>query len=117
MNCRQMLRTVLQVAAAAIALAGCTSTPPAADQPYKSRAVTRTEGGVRVSTAVLSADESAAVYGVPLATARFSPSGSKSRTAKTAPTICLSPGLDPEFLSRFRSGRSVGNGQLGRAEA
>src|SRR6185503_8880025 len=44
---------VLQAAAVAVALAGCTSTlPPVEQHDYKSRSVTRTEGGVRVSTAV-----------------------------------------------------------------
>ena len=64
----RIARQVLGAAAVAIALVSCTSTlPSAANRDYKSRAVTRTEGGVRVSTAVLSADESAAIYGVPLA--------------------------------------------------
>jgi len=114
MNCRQMLRTVLQVAAAAIALAGCTSTPaPAADQPYQSRAVMRTDGGVRVSTAVLSADESAAVYGVPLATASIQPVWIEVENREDRAYYLLSPGLDPDFFApseaaeAFASGRSA----------
>ena len=65
---------VLGAAALVVALVGCAATPPpAANQDYKSQAVTRTEGGVRVSTAVLSADESATVYGVPLAKQSIQP--------------------------------------------
>ena len=52
---------ILGAAVLAVALVDCTSTPPAANLDYRSRAVTRTEGGVRVSTAVLSADESVSV--------------------------------------------------------
>lgn len=62
-------------------LCGCATTlPNAGGLTYKSRAVTRTEGGLRVSASVLSAEESEAVYGVPLAKRRFSPYGSRCRT-------------------------------------
>ncbi len=51
-------------------LNGCASTGGAAGQDtkhYTERLQTHTEGGVRVSTSVLSADESKELYGVPLA--------------------------------------------------
>ena len=51
----------------ALFLSGCANAPSTAGElTYRSRAVTRTEGGLRVSVTVLSAEESAAVYGVPL---------------------------------------------------
>jgi hypothetical protein len=40
---------------------------------YQSRVVTRTEGGLSVSTAVLSPKESSAIYGVPLADKKIQP--------------------------------------------
>src|SRR5688500_13683944 len=70
-------RRALATAVLGAMLAGCASAPApqssanAAD--YKGRAVTRTDGGVRVSAVTLSADESAAIYGVPLAKLRIQP--------------------------------------------
>ena len=93
------MKRALQAAAVAVALAGCTSAPPpAANQDYKSRAVTRTEGGVRVSTAVLSADESATVYGVPLAEASIQPVWIEVENREDRAYYLLSPGLDPNFF-------------------
>jgi hypothetical protein len=65
---------------------------------YKSRAATRTEGSVRVSTAVLSADESAAVYGVPLATRSIQPVWIEVENREDRAYYLLSPGLDPNFF-------------------
>ena len=89
---------VLGAAFAALALVGCTSTPPATNLDYKSRAVTRTEGDVRVSTAVLSADESAAVYGVPLARRSIQPVWIEVENREDRAYYLLSPGLDPNFF-------------------
>ena len=72
--------------------------PPAAELDYKSRAVTRAEGGVRVSTAVLSAEESAAVYGVPLATRSIQPVWIEVENRDDRAYYLLSPGLDPNFF-------------------
>src|SRR5687768_18517291 len=71
LNAIRMAWRTLATALVAGVLAGCASfapQSPTTELDYKSRAVTRTDGGVRVSTAVLSTDESAMVYGVPLAT-------------------------------------------------
>ena len=60
----------LAIAFAASTLGSCASLVPqplTAQLDYKGRAVTQTEGELRVSTAVLSADESTAVYGMQLA--------------------------------------------------
>ena len=64
----------LAIAFAASTLGSCASLvpQPPTTRDYKGRAVTRAEGELRVSTAVLSADESAAVYGVQLAKRRDS---------------------------------------------
>src|SRR5947199_374108 len=72
--------------------------PPAATIDYKSRAVTRTEGNVRVSAAVLSAQESLAVYGLPLATKSLQPVWIEVENREDRPYFLLSPGLDPNFF-------------------
>jgi hypothetical protein len=56
------------------------------------------EGGVRVSTAVLSADESAAVYGVPLAERSIQPVWIEVENREDSAYFLLSPGLDPNFF-------------------
>jgi hypothetical protein len=59
----------------AFALCGCAATtlPNADGISYKSRAVNRSEGGLHVSASVLSDEESAAVYGVPLVSKGIQP--------------------------------------------
>ena len=58
----RMVRHVLSATAIVAALAGCASQPPPTTSlDYKSRAVTRSDGGLRVSTAVLSGAESEGV--------------------------------------------------------
>jgi hypothetical protein len=94
----RIVMLVLGAVAVALALVGCTSTPPAMSLDYKSRAATRTEGGVRVSTAVLSADESATVYGVPLAKRSIQPVWIEIENREDRAYYLLSPGLDPNFF-------------------
>jgi hypothetical protein len=82
-------------------LGGCTSLAPKSatqEADYKSRAVTRTEGRLRVSTAVLSADESAAVYGVPLAKRGIQPVWVEIENHEEQTYYLLYPGLDPNFF-------------------
>ena len=99
---RSMIASALRNAALAVlvaVLAGCASAPPpAATIDYKSRAVTRTEGNVRVSAAVLSAQESLAVYGLPLATKSVQPVWIEVENREDRPYFLLSPGLDPNFF-------------------
>jgi len=107
------LTRALQVSAVAtaLALAGCSSAPPpAADLHYKSRAVTRIEGGIRVSTAVLSADESASVYGVPLADASIQPVWIEVENSETHPYYLLAPGLDPDFFPASEAAEAFAQG-------
>ena len=88
----------LATAALALVLAGCAAAPPAATPDYRSRAVTRTEGGLRVATAVLSASEGAAVYGAPLAGKGIQPVWISVENREDRPYYLLSPGLDPNFF-------------------
>jgi LssY C-terminus len=98
-----LIRTVSQVLATVLVagtLAGCASSPQstAPEADYKSRAVTRTDGGVRVATTVLSADESAAVYNAPLATKAIQPVWIEVENREEQAYFLLSPGLDPNFF-------------------
>jgi hypothetical protein len=78
---------------------GCAAVPPEAAIPaYQNRAVTRDEAGIEVSTAVLSSEESAAVYGVPLAERRIQPVWIEVRNREDHNYFLLSPGLDPNFF-------------------
>jgi hypothetical protein len=115
---RRGARRVLLAAALALALAGCASPPPpAANLDYKSRAVTRTEGGVRVSTAVLSADEGAAVYGVPLANKSIQPVWIEVENREDRAYYLLSPGLDPNFFPASEAAEAIASGQSAQQKA
>ena len=69
-----------------------------AESDYKSRAVTRSDGKLRVSTAVLSADESAVVYGIALAKQGIQPVWIEVENRDQQGYFLLSPGLDPNFF-------------------
>jgi len=85
----------------ATALAGCTSgvrLPDNATADYRERAQSRTDGGLRVTTSVLSANESLDVYGVPLATRGIQPVWVEVENSEDIAYWLLSPGLDPDFF-------------------
>ena len=119
-----LVERVLAVAVISAALAGCASTPVQsanAKLDYTQRTVTRTDGGVRVSTAVLSAEESERVYGVPLATRSIQPVWIEVENHDDRAYYLMSPGLDPNFFpaseaaEAFESGDSRGQaGELDR---
>jgi hypothetical protein len=80
-------------------LCGCATTPSSTGGlAYRSRAETRSNGGVVVSAAVLSADESEAVYGVPLAKKMIQPVWIEVQDDDTHSYYLMSPGLDPNFF-------------------
>jgi hypothetical protein len=82
-------------------IAGCASAPPASETEqldYKSRAVTRSEGGVEVSASTLSADESRDIYGFPLAKKGIQPVWIEIENREDIAYWLLSPGLDPNFF-------------------
>jgi hypothetical protein len=85
----------------AFVVGGCaarTPKPEAHERDYERRAISRSEGGVRVSTSVLSADESRAVYGVPLATLQIQPVWIEVENGEDVAYWLMSPGLDPNFF-------------------
>ncbi|MGF6484451.1 LssY C-terminal domain-containing protein [Paraburkholderia sp. JPY419] len=96
---KRIVMPVQTVILVSFVLAGCTATlPNVAVPPYQNRAVTRIEGDVEVSTAVLSPAESAAIYGVPLAERRIQPVWIEVRNREDSNYFLLSPGLDPSFF-------------------
>ena len=65
---------------------------------YVSRARSGTQGGVRVSAAALSAKESAAVYGAPLADELIQPVWVKVDNKEDIPYWLMYAGLDPDYI-------------------
>lgn len=65
---------------------------------YKKRASTRSDGVVRVSTSVLSEEESIEVYGVPLAKKGIQPVWVEIENRDKIAYWLLSPGMDPNFF-------------------
>nr|WP_066737934.1 LssY C-terminal domain-containing protein [Cupriavidus sp. D384] len=65
---------------------------------FRSRAVTRADGGVSVAVSVLSARESAELYGVPLAEKATQPVWVEVHNDDDRPYYLLFPGLDPNFV-------------------
>jgi hypothetical protein len=70
----------------------------AATPDYRSRAVSKSDGSVRVSTAVLSAKESELLYGVPLADMRIQPVWIEVENKGSESVWLMSPGVDPNFF-------------------
>lgn len=108
------MKLALATLVLASALAGCASAPPAetaAASDYKSRAATRTDGGVRVTTAALSATESEAVYGVPLAEKSIQPVWIEVENREPRAYYLLFPGLDPNFYPASEAAEAVTLGQ------
>lgn len=95
-------RSRFAIAVFSAALCCCASAPPgpAAERgsDYRARAVTRTDGGVRVSAAVLSAEESQRLYGVPLASKSIQPVWVEIENREDRAYYLLFPGLDPGFF-------------------
>src|SRR5688572_5202339 len=97
---KSIARPALAAAVLGVALAGCASAPPqsaTSEINYKTRAVSQTDGGVRVSAVALSAEESAAVYGAPLAKRGIQPVWIEVENREDRAYYLLSPGLDPNF--------------------
>jgi hypothetical protein len=104
----------------AFALCGCGAATPqnAGESGYRSRAVHREEGGVRVCASVLSAQESAEVYGVPLAAKGIQPVWVEVQNNDTGSYFLMSPGLDPNFFPASEVADAFGesNGPGGKAD-
>jgi hypothetical protein len=84
----------------ALALAGCATTggKSVESTDFKSRVITREEGKTRVSVAVLSAEESKAIYGVPLAEKDIQAVWIEVKNDEDRAYWLLATGLDPNFF-------------------
>ncbi len=110
---------VLASAALAFTANGCAPARPApegAAPDFKSRALSRSDGGVRVSTSVLSAEESLAVYGVPLADRRIQPVWVEVENRDDVAYWLLSPGVDPNFFPASEAADVFASGQQGETD-
>ena len=96
-----VVRSVFAVTVTAVLLAGCASTGQISELEtthYTERLETRTDGGMRVSTSVLSDAEAEAVYGVPLAGKGIQPVWIEIENNDDIAYWLLSPGIDPNFF-------------------
>jgi len=97
-----------------LAVSGCASIsaqPETMAPDFKSRAISHTEQGVRVSTSVLSADESLAVYGAPLSTIGVQPVWIEVENRENAGYWLMSSGLDPNFFPASEVAEVFSSGQ------
>jgi hypothetical protein len=98
----------LAVATLALSVFGCASRPFLPSVDYKTRAVTRQDGGLHVSAAALSARESATVFGVPLAKRGIQPVWVQVENREDRPYFLLFPGLDPDFYPASEAAEAMG---------
>jgi hypothetical protein len=86
------------VALMMLGVAGCATTPAREHPGYRERAQSRDFDDVRISAAALSAEESAAVYGAPLAKRGIQPVWVEVENKGSDAYWLLFPGLDPNFF-------------------
>jgi hypothetical protein len=95
------LKSALVSLATALTLSACASTGiwlEADTKDHVERLQTRTKGGVRVSTSVLSASESQTLYGEPLADKGIQPVWIEVENHDDTPYWFMSLGLDPYYI-------------------
>ena len=95
------IHKVSVVACLGLALAGCASNAPqpaGQELDYMSRAISSSQGGVKVSTSVLSAQESSDVYGVELASQGIQPVWIEVENQDDRAYWLMSVGMDPHFF-------------------
>lgn len=110
------VRRMLAVVALSIAPGGgamaqsVQSEAPASQEPasYQLRAETRVDGGLRVSVAVLSPEESERVYGAPLASKSIQPVWIRVENREDGAYYLLFPGLDPDFFPASEAAEAFG---------
>ncbi|MFM0140848.1 hypothetical protein PQQ62_33250, partial [Caballeronia grimmiae] len=95
----RIVNRLLSAVVIALFLCSCGTTPQNdSTLNYKSRATSRTEGGLRVYASVLSAEDSVAVYGAPLAQKGIQPVWIEVQNDDPVSYFLMSPGLDPNFF-------------------
>jgi len=81
---------------------GCTiyqKPRPDFDVPFRERSHSKIDGEVKVTVAVLSAEESRQIFGVNLAGQGIQPVWVRVQNADTVPYWLMSAGLDPDYFS------------------
>lgn len=91
----------LAVLLGALLLSGCASykPAPASYQPHLARVVTKTNGPIRASVAMLSRKEADKMFGVPLHKKRIQPVWVRLENANTKQYYFLPATLDPNYYS------------------
>lgn len=82
----------------AVLVTGCAGPAPESGAGYRDRMRSRSDGGVNVSVSVLSATESEALYGVPLAKRGMQPVWVEIGNETDRPIWLMYVGLDPSFF-------------------
>ena len=90
---------------------------PSSQAVYVARAQSGTHGEVRVSAAVLSADESKAVYKVPLADRMIQPVWIEVENNENVPYWLMFAGLDPNFFPASEAAEAMASGGSTRVSA
>jgi hypothetical protein len=112
-----VIRVIVTVVVVAVGVFGGT---PAAAQvsssraAYVARARSGTQGEVRVSAAALSANESAAVYGSPLADKLIQPVWIEVENNEDVPYWLMFAGLDPNFFPASEAAEAMAAGGSNR---
>ncbi|WP_199229433.1 LssY C-terminal domain-containing protein [Azospirillum sp. TSO22-1] len=107
---RRLLSTVACVASLSLAAAGCAAWQAPADVSdagLRDRAVKATKRDVRVSAAVLSADDSRRMLGVEVDRKRVQPVWIEVQNQTADPLWLLRPGTDPDYFSPLEIAWSV----------
>ncbi len=97
---------------------GCTvtqKTRPIHDIPFMERAQSKIDGDVRVTVAVLSAEESFHLFGVPLARKDIQAVWIRVQNADSIPYWLMSAGLDPDYFSPLEAAYAF-HGTIGSSE-
>ena len=110
----------MRVLVTAIAAVGILSGPALAatgasgSASYIERAQSATVGDVHVAAAALSAEESAAAYGAPLAVKKIQPVWIEIENKEDVPYWLLFPGLDPNFFPASEAAEAMARDEPGK---
>ena len=109
------MRYMLKVAVVAALLLQLACSAPGGLAPdregdYRDRAASRSDGDVRVSVSVLSAQESWQLYGEPLAIMAIQPVWIEVENRENRAYWLMSPGVDPNFLPASEAAEAFGIG-------
>jgi hypothetical protein len=110
------MRVLVTAIASVVILAGAAlpATDAAGAPSYLERAQSGTIGNVHVSAAALSAEESGAVYGAPLAGKSIQPVWIEIENKEDVPYWLLFPGLDPNYFPASEAAEAMARDKPGQ---